>query len=80
MPAAGLVLVFISSAAVIVGMLPAPLRPVDYFLAGAVATLVASLAVFLGYVRVSRVGDVFFKRRHKAGDSRPRGRSGTLDI
>ena len=63
MPGIGSALVFVSVAAIMLGVTPGPLRPVDYFLCGAVATLVACVALFFGVVRTARMKDVFYKRR-----------------
>jgi hypothetical protein len=79
-PVTGAALTWVSSAAVIVAFLPAPLRPVDYFLAGAVGTLIAAAAVFAGFARVSGIGDMFYKRRHRETRRKPAGASGTLGI
>ena len=65
-PVLAAVLVFAAASLVAVEILPQPLRPVDYFLAGGIGTLVASLTVFLGYARISRIGDLFYKRRRRS--------------
>lgn len=62
-PGLGATLLWISTAAVIVVFLPPPLRPVDYFLAGAIATLVSAVVVFAGFAHVSGIGNLFFRRR-----------------
>lgn len=64
-PAIGSVLVFVSAVALMVAMTPGPLRSVDYFMCGAVATLIACLAFFVSVVRISRLRDVFFKSRRR---------------
>jgi len=61
----GAVLVFISGTGVMIGLLPGPLRPVDYFLCGAVGTLVACLALFLSVVWIMKARDVFYRKRRK---------------
>jgi hypothetical protein len=62
---AGAVLVFVGGAAVIMAVLPAPLRPVDYFLSGAGATLLALLAVFVTVFRIANAQDILYKKRLK---------------
>jgi len=64
-PAIGSALVFVSAAAVMLAVTPGPLRSVDYFMCGAVATLVACLGFFLGVVRLSRLTNVFYKNRRR---------------
>jgi hypothetical protein len=76
-PALGAALLWVAIAAIIVVCLPAPLRPVDYFLAGAIATLIASLAVFATFAKRARIADLFFKRRRREGRS---GNSSILGI
>jgi uncharacterized membrane protein YccC len=77
--ALGALLLFVSGTAVVVAILPAPLGPVDYFLAGGIGTLIASLAVFLGFARWSRMANIFCKRRPREippGRSHPPGTRG----
>ncbi len=62
-PAIGSALVFVSAAALMVAVTPGPLRSVDYFICGAVATLVACVGFFVGVVRSSRVTNIFYKSR-----------------
>ena len=64
-PAIGAALVFVSAAALMVAVMPGPLRSVDYFMCGAVATLIACLAFFVGVVRLSRLKNVFYKNRRR---------------
>jgi hypothetical protein len=63
MPGLGSALVFVSVVAIVLRVTPGPLRPVDYFLSGAIATLVACVALFFGVVHTARMKDVFYKRR-----------------
>ncbi len=62
---AGLI-IFGVVAAIMLKLLPGPLRPTDYLVVGAVATFVSLAAVFValitGYLKVR---DVFFRRRQK---------------
>ena len=62
-PGIGSALVFISVVIVMLEVTPGPLRAVDYFLCGATATLVSSVALFFGVVHTARMKDVFYKRR-----------------
>jgi hypothetical protein len=79
-PVTGAALLWASSAAVIVAFLPEPLRPVDYFLAGAIGTLIAAAAVFAGFARLSGIGNMFYKRRHHEVRRKAAGASGILGI
>ena len=63
MPGIGSALVFVSVVMIMLGVTPGPLRPVDYFLCGAVATLVSCVALFFAVIRRSQTKDVFYKRR-----------------
>ena len=63
--AAAGVCVFIVVAAVMLKVMPAPLRDYDYMIAGSVATLVALLVLFLVLIATMRSSDIFFKRRKK---------------
>lgn len=62
-PGIGAALVFVSVVAIMFALIPGPLRPVDYFVCGTVATLFGCVALFLGVARLSRLRDVFYKRR-----------------
>ncbi len=62
-PGLGAVLVFLSVAAIMLAVLPGPLRPVDYFLSGTAGTLAGSVALFAVVARTSRMRDVFYRRR-----------------
>ena len=79
-PVTGAALLWVSSAVVIVAFLPEPLRPVDYFLAGAVGTLIAAAAVFAGFALVSGIGNMFYKRRYRGTRRKAGGASGILGI
>ena len=58
--------VFAAAAAVMVKVMPAPLRDSDYVVIGSVATLLAMLALFLALVSTTmKSKDVFLKRRRK---------------
>ena len=59
-------MVFAVVAAVMIRLMPGPLKESDYMVVGSVATLVALLALFLAHVSTgSKSKDVFFKRRKK---------------
>jgi len=58
--------VFAIVAAILLAVMPGPLRPSDYLVIGSVSTLVALLALFLALVSTTlKSSDVFFKRRKK---------------
>jgi hypothetical protein len=58
-------LVFTAVAAIMVKVLPAPLKDSDYLVIGSVATLVALLVLFFALISTTKSTDVFFKRRRK---------------
>lgn len=60
---AAAIFVFVAGAAATMTVLPEPLRPVDYFFCGAVATLLAMLALFVTVFRMSKAHDIFYKTR-----------------
>ena len=61
--------VFAVTAAIMLKLMPSPLKDSDYLLIGSVATLVALLALFLALISTTlKSPDVFFKRRKKRGD------------
>jgi hypothetical protein len=60
-----------------VAVLQKPLRPVDYFLTGAVGTLLALAALFLTLIRMSHWKNVFYKKRARRSRSR---QSGILNL
>jgi hypothetical protein len=58
--------VFVVVAAIMVKLMPTPLKDSDYLLIGSVATLLALLTLFLTLIMTSlKSPDVFFKRRKK---------------
>ena len=61
----GVVMVFAAVAAILLKLMPGPLKDSDYLVAGSVATLVAVLALFFGLVTTSQSRDAFFKKRKK---------------
>ena len=63
---AGVICVFAVVAAIMLKVMPGPLKDSDYLVVGSVATLVALLALFFGLVSTSiKASDIFFKRRKK---------------
>jgi type IV secretory pathway VirB2 component (pilin) len=68
---------FAAGCAGMLAVLREPLRPVDYFLTGAVGTLLALAALFLTLIRISHWKNVFYKKRTRPSPSR---RSGTLHL
>jgi hypothetical protein len=62
----GGVCVFAVSAAVIVAIMPAPLKDSDYLVIGSIATLVSLLVMFLVLIATRlKSPDPFFKKRKK---------------
>ncbi len=60
------VCVFVVVAAVMIKLMPTPLKDSDYLLIGSVSTLLALLSVFLVLISTTlKSGDLFFKRRKK---------------
>lgn len=57
--------VFAVVAAVMIKLMPEPLREFDFLVIGSVATLVALLALFLTMVSTAKSSQVFFKKRKK---------------
>ena len=58
--------VFAVTAAVMIQLMPAPLKDSDYLVIGSVATLVSLLVLFLVMLSTSmKASNVFFKRRRK---------------
>jgi hypothetical protein len=58
--------VFAVVAAIMIKLMPSPLKDSDYLLIGSVSTLLALLALFLALVSTTlKSPDVFFKRRKK---------------
>jgi hypothetical protein len=63
---AGALCVFLLVAAVMLKLMPGPLKDSDYMVIGSVATLVALGVLFLVLVSTTmKSSDVFFKRRRK---------------
>ena len=63
---AGGVVVFGVAAAVLIRIMPAPLKDSDYLVIGSVATLVALLVMFLVLLATRlKTPDPFFKKRKK---------------
>ncbi len=62
----GVLCVFGAVAAIMIKVMPAPLKDSDYLVIGSVATLVSLLVLFFGLVSTSlKSSDTFFKRRKK---------------
>lgn len=58
-------LVFFIVAALMLVVIPAPFRAVDYFLAGAVGTLFGLVTLFLVHLLTAKPRDAFYKKRPK---------------
>lgn len=52
-------------AAIMVRLMPWPLRPTDAMVAGALATLAALVVLFGGFMATTKQRDIFFKRRSR---------------
>jgi len=59
------VCVFAVVAAIMLNVMPTPLKESDYMVIGSVATLVALLVLFVVIISTARSRDVFFKKRRK---------------
>jgi ABC-type Fe3+-siderophore transport system permease subunit len=60
------VCVFVVVAAIMIKLMPTPLKDSDFLLIGSVSTLLALLALFFALISTSlKSPDVFFKRRKK---------------
>ncbi len=60
------VCVFVVVAAILLKLMPEPLKESDYMVIGSVATLVALLVLFIVLLSTSmKSSDIFFKRRKK---------------
>jgi hypothetical protein len=57
--------VFVVVAAIMLQLMPAPLREFDYMVIGSVSTLVALLALFLVVISTAKSTNIFFKKRRK---------------
>lgn len=62
----GVICVFAVVAAILLKLMPGPLKDSDYLVIGSVATLVSLLALFFGLISTSvKSRDTFFKKRKK---------------
>lgn len=62
----GVVMVFAVLVALMIKLMPGPLKDSDYLVIGSVATLISMLVLFLALISTSmKSSDVFFKRRRK---------------
>ena len=62
----GVLFVFAAVAAIMVKVMPGPLKDSDFLVIGSVATLVALMALFFGLIATSgKKSGVFFQRRKK---------------
>ncbi len=59
------VCIFAIVAAVMLAVMPVPLKESDYMVVGTVATLVALLVMFLVVISITKSREVFFKKRRK---------------
>ncbi len=65
----GTALVFLITLAIMLRLMPKPMRDTDYLVVGAVATLVAMLTLFVVLIRTTmKAPDTFGKRRPKGPD------------
>jgi hypothetical protein len=65
----GTALVFLITLAIMLRLMPKPMRDTDYLVVGAVATLVAMLTLFVVLIRTTmKAPDTFGKRRPKGTD------------
>lgn len=56
-------LTFTVVAAILLRVMPGPLRPTDGMVIGAVATLAALIVLFVGYMATTKQRDIFYKKR-----------------
>ncbi len=64
--AVGMACLFAAVAAIMIKVMPAPLKEADYFVIGSVATLVSLAALFVMVAMTSKGGSgIFVKRRRK---------------
>ena len=61
----GAAVLFAAVSALLLRIMPQPLRPVDFLVAGAIATLVALLATFVALIASSKQQNTFFKKRRR---------------
>ena len=59
------VCVFVVIAAVMLKLMPAPLKEFDYMVIGSVATLASLAVMFLVLISTGKSSNVFFKKRRK---------------
>lgn len=59
----GAAVLFAFVAALLLRIMPQPLRPVDFLVTGAIATMVALLALFGALIGTSKQRNIFFKKR-----------------
>jgi hypothetical protein len=59
------VCIFVVVAAVMMKLMPAPLKEFDFMLIGSVATLVSLLVLFLTMLSTTKSTNVFFRKRRK---------------
>lgn len=59
----GAAILFAVIAGVLLRIMPQPLRPVDFLVAGAIATMVSLLALFAALIGTSKQRNVFFRKR-----------------
>lgn len=79
--------IFAAVAALLLRVLPAPHREIDYLVTGAVATFAAMVALFVMLARTfARGTDLFYKRKQAAAseqepeaESQPTGRTSTSE-
>jgi CDP-diglyceride synthetase len=66
MLALGAICIFVAVAAIMIRVMPSPLKDSDFLVIGTTATLVSVLALFFGLISTThRSRDTFFKRRKK---------------
>lgn len=56
---------FLIVAALLLRVMPQPLKPSDAMVIGSVATLAALLVLFIGFMTTTKQRDVFYKKRQK---------------
>jgi hypothetical protein len=66
--AGGWLIVFVTTALILIRLMPGPLKDSDYLVVGSIATLAALLVVFMVLISTTmKARDVFFKKRKKKG-------------
>ncbi len=67
---AGILFVFAAVAAILLRVMPGPLRQLDYLVIGAIATFTALLLLFVILTTTgTKAPNVFYKRREKDGSA-----------